>query len=51
MNIYGWLFILAFISVLWAIWSYRREIGKGEHEHARKHLAKERVIFQSSSAD
>lgn len=49
MNIYGWIITIALVSFFWALWSYKREVRKDEHHQAKKHLAKERVIFQSSN--
>ncbi len=51
MNIYQWAIAILIIAFIWAVWSYKKEMTRGEHEHAKKHLAKERVIYQSSSSD
>ncbi len=51
MNFYGWVIIIGVVSFIWALWSYRREVAKSEHIKANEHIAKEKIIYQSSSSE
>jgi hypothetical protein len=43
--------IIALISIVWAIWSYKRMHVVKEVSEAKKELATGKVIFQDSSGE
>lgn len=49
--IWFWIFTLALISVVWALVSYKKESRKSELKKAKEEIARERVIFHSSSVE
>lgn len=43
-----WIFIIAAVSVIWALIALKREKNKKEIERAKEDISKSRVIFHSS---
>jgi hypothetical protein len=46
-----WVIFIATVSVVWALYSIKKEREKKELDHAKDEMIKGRVIFHSSSAD
>lgn len=47
--IFIWILVIAIASVIWTLFSYRKEKNRREIEKAKEEMIKGRVIFHSSS--
>ena len=45
-----WIFIIAVVSIIWALLALKRERNKKEIERVKEDISKNRVIFHSSDA-